>query len=42
MFAFQRHFLLRLFLAALLILAGAITSALAAAQKERPRIGLML
>jgi len=42
MFAFRTHFFLRLFLAALLILAGAITPTLAAAQKERPRVGLVL
>lgn len=42
MVAFRTHYFLRLFLAALLILAGAITSTLAAAQKERPRIGLVL
>ncbi|MDH3289167.1 MAG: patatin-like phospholipase family protein [Betaproteobacteria bacterium] len=42
MVAFRTHYFLRLFLAALLILAGAITSTLAAAQTERPRIGLVL
>lgn len=42
MFPSRRHFFRRLFLAALLMLAGPITSTLAAAQKERPRIGLVL